>query len=34
MATRAIVRCFLGPYATKKLDRVVEEVAWEKQRDR
>lgn len=30
--TRVVVRRYLGPYAAKELDRLVDEVAWEKSR--
>lgn len=31
-STRVVVRRYLGPYAVKELDRIVDEVAWEQQR--
>jgi hypothetical protein len=34
VATRAIVRRHLGPYAAQEFDRIADEVAWEKQRGR
>ena len=34
VATRAIVRRHLGPYAAQEFDRITDEVAWQKQRGR